>query len=60
MSEGYEGKAVTGRGRPAGGTGRAADHAEIPFLGHRFRVSGLLRDELHARRAVADGWIRHA
>ncbi|GAA4783502.1 hypothetical protein GCM10023220_03140 [Streptomyces ziwulingensis] len=59
MSEGYEGNAGAGR-RPAAGTDTAADHAPIPFPGHVIRVSGLLGDELHALRAVADGWIRHA
>ncbi len=52
--------------RPVPGTAAAVltlgpdpDDAQIPFLGHTFRVSGL-RDELHARRAAPDGWIRHA
>ena len=34
--------------------------AGIPLPGHVFRVSAFLRDELHARRAAPDGWIRQA
>ncbi|GHH49734.1 hypothetical protein GCM10018775_45940 [Streptomyces umbrinus] len=69
MSEGYEGHSGTVRRRPDGlfppvpdgpSSERLSDHAVIPFLGHAFRVSGFLRDELHARRAAPDGWIRHA
>jgi hypothetical protein len=60
VSERYEGTAGTGRSRPAGRMATASDHTEIPFLGYVNRVSGLLRDELRARRAAPDGWIRHA
>ncbi|MFF4351661.1 hypothetical protein [Streptomyces sp. NPDC001530] len=76
MSEGYEGHDGAARRRPWRPRGLATasapttafpsmravpgpDDAQIPFLGHTFRVSGL-RDELHARRAAPDGWIRHA
>ncbi|MEU9285298.1 hypothetical protein AB0D57_11370 [Streptomyces sp. NPDC048275] len=76
MSEGYEGHGRTVGERPVGphrsasvfeaatvftsaAAGPGPDDTQIPFLGHTFRVSGL-RDELHARRAAPDGWIRHA
>ncbi|MEU8982776.1 hypothetical protein [Streptomyces sp. NPDC048309] len=76
MSEGYEGHGGAARRRPDGPCGLTAasapttvflsaravpgpDDAQIPFLGRTFRVSGL-RDELRARRAAPDGWIRHA
>lgn len=72
MSEEYEGQGGVVRGRPEGPHGAAgatafaptyagpgSHDAQIPFLVHTFRVSGL-RDELHARRAAPDGWIRHA
>ncbi|GGN82323.1 hypothetical protein GCM10011579_069840 [Streptomyces albiflavescens] len=69
MSEGYEGHDGAARRRTCRPRGLAMatapvvgpgpDDAQIPFLGHTFRVSGL-RDELHARRAAPDGWIRHA
>ncbi|GAB7104159.1 hypothetical protein JCM4814A_24730 [Streptomyces phaeofaciens JCM 4814] len=62
MSEGYERTTggAEGRARFPGGTGTASDHAGIPFRGQLFRVSGSLRDELRARRAAPDGWMRHA
>jgi len=56
VSEGYDG-VTTATG---GGTGTTSEHAVIPFLGHVLRVSGLLREQLRARRAVPYGWMRHA
>lgn len=52
-------RAVSCRATAVLAVGLGPDDAQNPFLGHTFRVSGL-RDELHARRAAPDGWIRHA
>jgi hypothetical protein len=52
-------RAVPCRATAAVAVGPGPDDTQNPFLGHTFRVSGL-RDELRARRAAPDGWIRHA